>query len=112
MKFGTVPNELQLRLRVHFWCIFSVALPILWASLQNIGLFKILVWNFVEHWKATLENDPCVMNDPFFIQDESKLSLQVFTTPFTAETKKRPVMVFIHGGAWQFGSAEMISGQG
>ena len=62
--------------------------------------------------KAQLENDPCVMNDPPFIQNEDKLSLQVFTPPFTEATKKRPVMVFIHGGAWQFGSAEMVNGQG
>ena len=52
------------------------------------------------------------MNDPPFVQNEDKLSLQVFTPPFTNETKKRPVMVFIHGGAWQFGSAEMVNGQG
>ena len=58
-----------------------------------------------------MENDPCVMNDPHFIMDESKLSLQVFTPAFDANTAKRPVMVFIHGGAWQFGSAEMIYGQ-
>jgi len=60
---------------------------------------------------AQLENDSWVMGDQPCVQDESKLSLQVFTPPFSAETKTRPVMVFIHGGAWQFGSAGMVNGQ-
>ena len=32
------------------------------------------------------------------------------TPPFENGTK-RPVIVFIHGGGWQFGSAELVDGK-
>ena len=41
--------------------------------------------------------------------DESKLSLQVFT-PSVEKNAKKPVMVWIHGGGWSMGSAELYSG--
>ena len=41
--------------------------------------------------------------------DESKLSLAVYTPEVEPEVKK-PVMVWIHGGGWQFGSAESYNG--
>jgi len=70
-----------------------------------IEFFRTITDIFAFH-----ENDACVMNDPPFVIDESKLALQVFTPAFDATTAKRPVMVFIHGGAWQFGSPEMVYG--
>ena len=41
--------------------------------------------------------------------DESKLSLAVYTPELKSDEKK-PVMVWIHGGGWQFGSAESYNG--
>ena len=41
--------------------------------------------------------------------DETKLSLAV-CTPSCDENAKKPVMVWIHGGGWSMGSAEMYDG--
>jgi len=54
--------------------------------------------------------DDEAINETPYIYDDTKLSLQVFTPPINADSPKKPVMVFIHGGAWQFGNAEMTNG--
>ena len=48
-------------------------------------------------------------SDSTCVIDESKLSLAVYT-PEVEPDEKKAVMVFIHGGGWQFGSAEMQNG--
>ena len=61
------------------------------------------IWPVTEAQKELYESD-----EPIKI-DENVLSLSVYT-PSPTDGRKRPVMVWIHGGAWQFGSAEMQNG--
>ena len=61
------------------------------------------IWPVTEAQKELYESD-----EPIKI-DEKVLSLSVYT-PCPTDGRKRPVMVWIHGGAWQFGSAEMQNG--
>ena len=61
------------------------------------------IWPITKAQKILYESD-----EPIKV-DENVLSLSVYT-PCPTDGQKRPVMVWIHGGAWQFGSAEMQNG--
>ena len=61
------------------------------------------IWPITKAQKILYESD-----EPIKV-DENVLSLSIYT-PCPTDGQKRPVMVWIHGGAWQFGSAEMQNG--
>jgi len=66
----------------------------------NLFLSVSHIWPITKAQKELYESD-----EPIKI-DENVLSLSIYT-PSPTDGKTRPVMVWIHGGAWQFGSAEM-----
>lgn len=78
------------------------------SSPQNPDAFELFA-GISEIWPVTEANKALFSSESKCIIDESKLSLAVYT-PEVKPDEKKPVMVWIHGGGWQFGSAESYNG--
>jgi len=78
------------------------------STAQNPDSFALFA-GISEVWPVTEANKALFSSESKCLIDESKLSLAVYTPEVEPEVKK-PVMVWIHGGGWQFGSAESYNG--